>query len=88
MAQAVLSFPDMILVFFARLVDESFIALGAALTNRCQAMMARIPMLGSARSAMDACDRFARSRRKRALAGYPTRVLALREATCVAPAHI
>ena len=88
MAQAVLWFRNMILVFFARLVDESIIALGTALTNRCQAMMATIPMLGSARSAAEACDRFARSRRRRALAGYPTRVLALREATCIAPAHI
>jgi hypothetical protein len=86
MAQAVLWFRDMILIFFARLVDESLIALGIVLTDRSWAVMA--PALSGVRGALAACDRFARSRRRRALAGYPTRVLVLREATCVAPAHI
>jgi hypothetical protein len=88
MAQAVLGFPVMILIFFARLVDESLIALGVAFTSRCQALITKNPVLSGVRSAVDACDRFARSRRRRALAGYPIRVLALREATCVTPAHV
>jgi hypothetical protein len=88
MARGVLRFKRMILIFFARLVDESLIALGAAFTNRCQALITKNPVLSGVRSAVDACDRFARSRRRRALAGYPTRVLALREATCVTPAHV
>ena len=88
MARAMLRFRSMILIFFARLVDESLIALGAAFTNQCQALITKNPVLSGVRSAVDACDRFTRSRRRRALAGYPTRVLALREATCVMPAHV
>jgi hypothetical protein len=78
----------MILIFFARLVDESLIALSEAFTNRCQLLITNNPVVCSVKNAVDACDRFARTRRRRALAGYPTRVLALREATCVTPAHV
>jgi hypothetical protein len=88
MARTMLCFHAMILIFFARLVDESLIALGAVFTDRYQALITKNPMLSGVQSAVDACDRFTRSRRRRALAGYPTRVLALREATCVTPAHV
>ena len=67
-----LLFPDMMLIFIARLLDESFAALGSALLSRC----AR-----SVEGTLDACDRLARSRRRRRLAGYPPRLLALREMT-------
>jgi len=77
----------MVLIFFARLVDESFVAFGMALTNRFRAWIDRNVASVGARSALDVCDRFARSRRRRSLASYPTRVLALRQATCTVPAQ-
>ncbi len=80
----------MILVFLARLIDESVLVLSEAFANRCQAVVRASPMLSSVKGAVEVCDRFARSRRRRTLSlyPYPSRVLALRQAACTAHAHV
>ena len=78
----------MILIFFARLLDESFMAIGAAVTHRRRAMIVKAPMMNGIRSAIDVGGRLARARRRRALPGHPTRVLALRQATCSGQVHV
>jgi hypothetical protein len=80
----------MILIFLARLVDESVMALSTALTSRCQSVVQSSVVLSTVRDVVDVCDRFTRSRRRRALAAYPypASLLALRELTCSTPAYI